>query len=353
MDISKLEQQFVLSYSQFLESNPARVKCEPVDPDILSMAKDLHTIASTIEEFHGAHKLYVSRSKTFLRMWRSYKREWSQICLWRSGWLNGAYRVGWPTSTPESLEDYIRKVREHREKAGYDPHALEPINFSKNPEKGAMVFRHFISYVENIKNEMSADLPEEAELYLNHDTIMGDPDTNIALNWVGVHLLDDGLKAIEFFENRIGFNVADIFFRWKSLPVILIPSELGSKKDEISKSSLYGLLKEAILAYVAGATIASIAMCRSALEIVLKEYYLSDCVLNQKKNNIANLINIAVARYDVLADQQKKMHELRQQANRMIHNYSIANSKKYEQRIVPFFLDIKHWIELAPERRLK
>jgi len=109
-------------------------------------------------------------------------------------------------------------------------------------------------------------------------------------------------------------------------------------------SKLHGrhLLDDAVRAYVFGAPVAAIAMCRAAYDMVRKEHY--------KRGELQNVVIHASREYDFIND--KNIKELVKSANRVLHNY--ANNRRLNSRddeiIINFLLTVKRLIKLAPKR---
>lgn len=83
------------------------------------------------------------------------------------------------------------------------------------------------------------------------------------------------LDAFDYLTSVIGIDIDAIFKRWREVPAIFMPPAI-SNKHASEKGSLNDLLDNAVRAYVCGAPAAAIAMCRSVLEMVVKDHYLTD-----------------------------------------------------------------------------
>lgn len=143
---------------------------------------------------------------------------------------------------------------------------------------------------------------------------------------------------------RGSLNFESSFDRWTTIPPIFVPPHVSNKHVDSAKRSLFELLSDAVRAYVAGAPAAAIAVCRSALEIILRDHYLyNESVAD---TNLSGLINLAVARYEFLS--KKKLHEYRRFANNVLHDYTKGDSRKDEKMILSFLSDLKLYIEKAP-----
>ena len=157
-----------------------------------------------------------------------------------------------------------------------------------------------------------------------------------------------GIQAFEYLEGTIGLDIDRVFDRWNQVPSIFVPKHVSDRHGLTEKGSLYELLNDAIRAFVTGAPAASNAMCRAALEMVLRDYYVRGS--SDDNSNLHDVIDLAVLRYDFLS--AKKLHSLRMDANRILHAYNSAAplSEEDERKLLSFLKDLKFYIERAPER---
>lgn len=81
------------------------------------------------------------------------------------------------------------------------------------------------------------------------------------------------LGAFYYLEDTIGLDIGGVFRRWRRVPVVFKLAHVSNRYGASDKSSLLHLLDDAVRAYVFGAPAAAIAMCRTALERVLKRHY--------------------------------------------------------------------------------
>lgn len=155
-----------------------------------------------------------------------------------------------------------------------------------------------------------------------------------------------GIEALDYFERVIGIGIGDAFDRWNALPPVFVPRHVSDKHGLTAKAGLYALFNECVRAWVAGAPVASAAMCRALLETVLKQHYLRD---HKKRENLYNLIDIAVERYSFLDG--GRMHALREGANAMLHDFAVSGGSMQidDASMLAIFRDLKHYIEEAPE----
>lgn len=162
-------------------------------------------------------------------------------------------------------------------------------------------------------------------------------------------------EAYEYFTQTIGVDVEDIFRRWQALPSVFMPAKIANKYGT-EKGSLNDLLDDAIRAYICGAPAPAIAMCRAALEMILKKHYLDPSeyqYLNKDKSRLLDyglkeIIVLAEKKYDYL--KEKKLTSLKSEADKVLHNYS-KTKKLYDddqKTIFQFLLTLKFLIAKAP-----
>jgi hypothetical protein len=153
------------------------------------------------------------------------------------------------------------------------------------------------------------------------------------------------LGAYDYLTKTIGLNVHEVFRRWRQVPVVFMPAHVSNRYGASEKGSLINLLDDAVRAYVFGAPAASIAICRAALEMVLKRHYGHGQWENAK---LGNLIFLASKQYDFI--QKAHLKTLSKKANQILHNYGqIGRLSEEEDRTILRFLEtVKFLIQRAP-----
>jgi hypothetical protein len=156
------------------------------------------------------------------------------------------------------------------------------------------------------------------------------------------------LDAYDYLIETIGLNVQEVFRRWRKLPVVFMPAHVANRYGTNDKGSLLHLLDDAVRAYVFGAPAAAIAMCRAALEMVLKRHYGHG---QWEDKPLDDLIVLASYRYSKLV-QKEKIDPFRKLANGILHKYDHVNrlSEEDERTVLNFFRTLKYLIQRAPER---
>jgi hypothetical protein len=163
------------------------------------------------------------------------------------------------------------------------------------------------------------------------------------------------LEAYDYLTNTIGINIHAAFQRWQTLPPILMPSRVSNKYGN-KKGSLNDLLDDAIRAFVCGAPAAAIAMCRAALELILKYHYLTEDSYKYKTKKgdwrdrgLANIIILAEKRYQFLT--YYKLKNIKNTGDEVMHRYSEQQklSADDERNIINYIRTLKFLIDKAPQ----
>mgnify|MGYP003382747116 FL=1 len=258
MQLARLERDFVSVYRSFLDAKPIRITEEPLDPEFRKFVHALSVCSNQIERYQANKKVVEHIDSEFRRKWNHYCRNWKIHVdrLYNLG-IGGEFRLG-----PRPLAEYRSLASQGPREV--DPRSM-PFHFDPKIHTGGSAIRHLHKAI-----EMVIDREELPESYWEADDI--ETEQQIEL----LNRLQVGTEALEYFERHIGIDIGRAFEKWHQLPTILLPVELGAKEDEESKRPLYELLNDAVRAYLAGATAASVAMCRAVLEMVLREYYLAD-----------------------------------------------------------------------------
>jgi hypothetical protein len=129
--------------------------------------------------------------------------------------------------------------------------------------------------------------------------------------------------ALKWVRESIGLNIAEIERRWKEFPIITVPIHVSNRHGIEDPYSLFAYLTQIRLAYMIGADLAAIAMCRAATEILIRVHYNQD-----DKTDLMNLI--------------KKTQE-RRQVSQLFRNHNIVSKVREANDILHFNKDaIQH-----------
>jgi hypothetical protein len=160
------------------------------------------------------------------------------------------------------------------------------------------------------------------------------------------------LDAFGHLRDIIGIDIADIFRRWREAPRIFVPAAVHTK-DGLENASLNDLLDDAIRAYVCGASLAAIAMCRSVLEAVVKEHYITDSTERtwtdksgkQRERGLGELVVLAEKRFEYL--RALKLAALKDAGDEILHRYRRRQplSESDEKAILNYMRTLKTLIQ--------
>jgi hypothetical protein len=82
--------------------------------------------------------------------------------------------------------------------------------------------------------------------------------------------------AIDYWEgltDEIGFNLAEVFRRRRLVPFVFFPRHIAARHGAPEKTLIYQSLQQAHDAFIFGVPFAALALMRSIMETVLRDYY--------------------------------------------------------------------------------
>jgi hypothetical protein len=295
--------------------------------DLSELAEQVKETADQIDLILTYRKVHSQVSPVFIEAWKLYNR------VWRVAVDYVVSEKLWQSLPSKLLRPYKpTPFEEFAKYHGYPNRKLAPdedIDWRFDPERhdGGEAIRQFHELADHM-----------AQIGFPYDEDESEKTTN------AFHV---GIEAFEFLEETIGFDTSAIFARWAKVPSLFVPRHVSNKYGFTEKGSLFALLSDAIRSYVAGAPAASIAMCRAALEMVLRDHYLRGQVT--KRDKLAPVIELAALKYDFLS--KTKMNRLARDANRIMHDYAGVQrlTDEDEERLLSHLRDLKFYIEKAPE----
>jgi hypothetical protein len=287
--------------------------------------------------FHG-RKVVMPRAAGFENAWKEYYAKWR-------------FKVIWPKATKEALVLDLGALLDALTADAEPDHSTAQY---ERAWKGEQVEAEPLP----MGNEPKRPDPETEASF---DPLRHDGGAAIELGITELQSrVDDGwdqaqrnscsiaLGSYDYLVETIGLDLHEVFRRWRKVPVVFMPAHVANRYGASEKGSLLHLLDDAVRAYVFGAPAAAIAMCRSALEMVLKRHYGHGQWENAK---LGNLVFLASKQYDFI--QKASLKPLVKQANRILHNYGqIERLSEEEDRAILLFLEtVKFLIERAPPAR--
>ncbi len=80
-------------------------------------------------------------------------------------------------------------------------------------------------------------------------------------------------EALAWLNETAGLDFSDLQSRWKDVPKIIVAKHVSDKYGLNEPRGLFGYLDQIRLAYVVGADLAAIALCRSTTELLIRHHY--------------------------------------------------------------------------------
>ena len=275
--------------------------------------------------FHTSKKYHLQTPVGFEKTFRDYKSRWEGVVYEAIfPWLLDRLGI---ERNEEDIEHEVRDFKSTPERP--DPEREE--NFDPLRHDGAKALEMAFWVTQSY-----ADFADSDEL----------ADTTAYASKIG-------LEAYDYLTGTIGLDVEGVFRRWRNIPMIFLPAHVSNRHGLTERGSLYDLIDDAVRAYVFGAPAAAMAICRAALEMILKRHYDLDYQFRDKMGRLrdkglGDLIILADEQYEFV--QGKRLQNLADDANRIMHDYSGRErmSQEDETTILNFLKTIKFMAERAP-----
>lgn len=149
---------------------------------------------------------------------------------------------------------------------------------------------------------------------------------------------DKAYGAWDFYEKTIGINFHAIYERWKKAPYLFIPLHLQSTNT----APLIQLYHEAVRSYTFGSTIASVVMCRTLMEHILKKHYYCE------EENLQSIIALAERKFPHL--KKFNMDKKRKLANEIVHKHEERQEELEDKAVIEYLKTIKHLVQKVPAK---
>ena len=135
--------------------------------------------------------------------------------------------------------------------------------------------------------------------------------------------LDGWAEGLEWLQDTVGLNFEEIETRWKEFPVIIVPHHVSDKysPDPAEPHGLFGYLNQVRLAYIIGADLAAVALCRATTELLIRQHYASDIpnARRSRKTKLSWLIEQAENREEFSFLKNFNLTTRVDQANDILH----------------------------------
>ena len=299
-------------------------------PSLRDLARSVKQTSGWIESIGSIRKFHPQVPAQFIADWKTYQHEWRKPVEYLSyidacEMLEGIDLEGGAFHT-ESFDEWAKRSPIERLEVP-DPDWEE--GFDPTRHDGAAAFFDMMQMAEH-EIETNRSMDEDQNNY------------RMANTWA------IGIGAMRHLDETVGISIEKAFSRWNKVPAVFVPTHVSDRHGITEKGSLFELLNDAIRAYVAGSPAAAIAMCRAALEMVLREHYLG--LQPDDKRGLREVINLADARFEQL--EKSRLYPLKNRADKILHDYTGLPriSPDDDSIILQFIEEVKRCIEMAPEK---
>jgi hypothetical protein len=319
--------------------------------------------------FHGPHKHFVRVPVNFEREWNDYNQSWAEIVAttWNSMWadepekyFSGRELVGYKMlqegtnllnkGRDEIKEAERRLISEITRDIKLKPNERLVFSFLYNKIRYAIVDQPEYDDTQDDFTDLDTDFDprrhDGADLI---DLLISYLQESIDNNKVEP-LIQTSIKlsigAFNYLTDTIGLDIEDVFRRWEGVPITFMPAHITDRYGQSGRGSLSDLIDDAVRAYVFGAPAAAVAMCRAALEMVLKQRYGKGEWNDGLK--LGQIIVLASQKFDFI--QEGRLRRLTHNANSILHSYSSHTrmTDQDERTIVEFLRTVEFLIQRAP-----
>lgn len=218
----------------------------------------------------------------FIVAWRDFEKRYADAV----GWISGSMVLS-SLGLADDPEDVVAEL------AGERPSRLTEAEIWRSYDVSALsVLEKMKNLIDFVVSEVEADVWEDRDDQLQE--------------------LTDGLAAWRHLTDAVGLDLQGILRRRAMVPFVLVPRKISNKQGSKERTSLMRNLKEAQDAFLFGSLGACVAMLRATLEVTLKEHY--KCL----GKDLSERINLA--RNLPPGASQRKLHEIRELANSLLHD---------------------------------
>ena len=204
--------------------------------------------------------------------------------------------------------------------------------------------------------ESSEDPPEPRPFDPNRDS------ADAALSWLVYLFGEDPLfvknfgysadAAFRWLTKTVGLNLHEIECRWKAFPVIVVPQHVSDQHGLEEPRRLYGQLTQIRLAYMIGADLAAIALCRSVTELLIRYYYGNDIpnATDGRKTRLRWLIKTIQERNEFEYLKRFNLIAKVNEANDILHqaNTDIEHQDRERGLVMEWVRVLEEMIDTAP-----
>lgn len=328
----KLSEQFRLHFQQLRsacnDSPQSLVSFFREKPDIETHAKKVKQLADLIDSVSTFRKLHPQVEAEFIADWKHYLSNWkTQVEFVNVFPLLSLNLLDEADFEPPTFEHY--KSNRNHISAHEAPDPAFDESFDPVQHDGGNAITQMVDLVSDQAMDRRTNAQDDNDDFIANTVLVG-------------------VEAIEHFENVIGIDIARVYDRWNRIPAVFVPQHVSDRHGLSDKGSLFGLLEDAIRAYLAGAPGASIAMSRAVLERLLRDHYLSTAP--DERITLTEIIEQAGKTGQFPKSMRDAAWQLKNLADAVLHRAGQATARD-EEKLIAAFGHLKHWIESAPDRR--
>jgi hypothetical protein len=152
--------------------------------------------------------------------------------------------------------------------------------------------------------------------------------------------------AFDWLKHTMDIDLEGMETRWRELQVVVVPQQVSDAHGLSDPQSLFAYLDNIRVAYVAGAFLAAISMCRAATEIMIRDHY------NRKdhRTNLTPLIKETQRRNEFAFMRSFNLVAKVEEANKLLHfdRDEIRNIDRSRALIQDWIKAIQALIAYAP-----
>jgi hypothetical protein len=130
---------------------------------------------------------------------------------------------------------------------------------------------------------------------------------------------EEWADALKWLQETVGLDLPELQSRWRDFPTIFVPPHLPDKRDHEQRYGLFGHLEQIRRAYIVGADLAAVALCRALTEALLKLNYLNVPDRENGNRGLESLIKEAQKRDDFHFLQKFNLLEKKDEADAILH----------------------------------
>jgi hypothetical protein len=188
--------------------------------------------------------------------------------------------------------------------------------------------------------DSAAELIEYVEGFLQVEIDSGFRDSHTAM-------CSQAAGAMKWMRETVGLDLGEIESRWKEIPPIVVPKHVSDRHGIEDPYSLFGYLDQVRLAYMIGADLAAIAMCRAATEILIRFHYNQD-----DKTDLKTLVRSTQQKREFFFLQNYNLASKIEEANDILHfNKGDIKHRRRSQALVREWIRVlREMIDRVPSR---